>query len=150
MNYNARSPSPNVGFLNTATNVATNAATGIVNTVNDAAESVGNVFTQASNVVGNVVSNVGNTVANVAQNVGGLNAKNIIPVNNAFRANSAGTSASAGGIFGFSWWQVALMVIFITGFVLIAVFYKEIATYFEGVFKPSAPAPATPPMTAGP
>jgi hypothetical protein len=137
MNYNARSPSPNVGFLNTAANVATNAATNVVNTVNNAAESVGNVFTQASNAVGNVVSNVGNTV---------LNSKNIIPVNNAFSGNSAG----ADGIFGFSWWQVALMVIFIAAFVLIAVFYNEIATFFEGVFKPSAPAPATPPMTAGP
>jgi hypothetical protein len=148
MNYNARSPSPNVGFLNTAANVATNAATNVVNTVNNAAESVGNVFTQASNAVGNVVSNVGNTVTNVAQNVSGLSAKNIIPVNNAFTGNSS--SAGTDGIFGFSWWQVALMVIFITGFVLIAVFYKEIATFFEGIFKPSAAAPATPPMTEGP
>ncbi len=146
MNNNARSPSPNVGFLNTAANVATNAATNVVNTVNNAAESVGNVFTQASNAVGNVVSNVGNTVANVGNTV--LNSKNIIPVNNAFSGNSSG--AGTDGIFGFSWWQVALMVIFITGFVLIAVFYKEIATFFEGVFKPSAAAPATPPMTEGP
>ncbi len=139
MNNTVRSPSPNLGFLNTATNVANQA----VNVVNNAAETIGNAATnvanQAVNVVNNAAKNVG--MGNI------LNAKNIIPVNNSYSGNA---NANSDKIFGFSWPQIALMLFLITGFILIAVFYKEIVTFFEGVFKPSAPVPSTPPTTAPP
>jgi hypothetical protein len=157
MNNNIRSPSPNVGFLNTATNAfgqAVNAVGNVadqaVNVVNNAAETIGNVAgnvaNQTTNVFGQVANQAVNVVNNAAKNVGMgniLNAKNIIPVNNSYSSNS-------GDAFGFSWLQIALMAFLIIGFILIAVFYKEITTYFEGVFKPSAPAPAMPPTTAPP
>jgi hypothetical protein len=140
MNNNARSPSPNLGFLNTASNVATNVVNQATNVVNNAAETIGNaagnVFGQAADVVNNAAKNVG--MGNI------LNAKNFIPANNSYGASSQD------GLFGFSWLQIALMAFLITGFILIAVFYKEIVSFLEGVFKLSPPEPVTPPMTAPP
>ncbi len=136
MNNNARSPSPNLDFLNTATNVVNNAAETIGNAASTVANQATNVFGQAADVVNNAAKNVG--MGNI------LNAKNFIPANNSYSASSKD------GLFGFSWLQIALMAFLITGFILIAVFYKEIVSFLEGVFKLSAPEPATPPMTAPP
>ena len=147
MNNNARSPSPNLGFLNTASNVATNVVNQATNVVNNAAETIGNAANTVANQATNVFGQAANVVNNAAKNVGMsniLNAKNIIPVNNSYSASSEG------GLFGFSWLQIALMAFLITGFILIAVFYKEVVSFFEGVFKRSPPEPTTPPTTAPP
>ena len=146
MNNNVRSPSPNIGFLNTATNVVGNVANQAISAVNDAAATIGNVAGTVANQATNVFGQATNVFNNATKNVGMnniLNAKNIIPVNNSYSVNS-------GDIFGFSWWQIALMLFLITGFILIAVFYKEISSFFEDLFKPSGPEPAMPPMTAPP
>jgi hypothetical protein len=133
---NARSPAPNVGFLN------------------NAAANVANVAVNVANAATNVANGAANAVNNVAENI--ANAVNVFnPVANNVKLNNVGilgnnVVGSDDGIFGFSWFQIILMVVLIAIFVLIAVFYNQIITWLEDVFKPEPPTPSTPPMTAPP
>ena len=155
---NARSPAPNVGFLNNAAANAANVATNVANVATNAATNVANVatnvVTNAANVATNVANVATNAVNNVAENIANKvsNAVNVFnPVANNVKANNVGIlGPNTNSESGFSWLSILLIVILVAVFALIAVFYNEIITWLQDVFKPAPPAPATPPMTAPP
>jgi hypothetical protein len=122
---NARSPAPNVGFLNNVANNVANVGNAAVNMANGAAEAIANV------VSNNVPKN--NGLMNVAANV--------------FKANN---TAQGTGLLGFSWTQIFLMAVLFTIFVLIAVFYNEIIGYLDNLFRPSTLVPDKPETNAPP
>ena len=140
---NARSPAPNVGFLNNVANNVVNTANNVgnaaVNMANGAAEAIANTANVVANNVANVVAN------NVPKNNGLLNvAANVFKANNTIQGN---------GFLGFSWMQILLMAILATIFILVAIFYNEIISYLDALFRPSTIAPekpetTEPPMTA--
>jgi hypothetical protein len=122
---NARSPAPNVGFLNNVANNVANVGNAAVNMANGAAEAIANV------VANNVPKN--NGLMNVAANV--------------FKANN---TIQGTGLLGFSWTQIFLMAVLFTIFVLIAVFYNEIIGYLDNLFRPSTLVPDKPETNAPP
>ena len=125
---NARSPTPNVGFLNTMTNTA-------VNAVNNVAEAIENTVT---NNVGNIFK------------TNNFKANNFKANNLNLGFNMGNVKANSGDLFGMSWLQIITSIVVIAIFTLIAIFYNEIITFFEGLVHPSPPTPETPPMTAPP
>ena len=139
---NARSPAPNVGFLNNAVANTMNVAT---NAVNNMAANVGNVATNVVANVGNVATNMGNVAANVF-NTSALK-NNIFKSSNLGVANNSNISS---GLLGFSWFQIVLMVVLIAIFSLVAIFYHQIILFLEDILKPRASEPDSPPMTEPP
>jgi hypothetical protein len=127
---NARSPAPNVGFLNNVANNVANVGNAAVNMANGAAEAIANTANVVANNVANVITN------NVPKNNGLMNvAANVFKANNTIQGTS---------LLGFSWTQIFLMAVLFTIFVLIAVFYNEIIGYLDNLFRPSALVPDKP------
>lgn len=129
---NARSPAPNVGFLNNVANAANNVGNTAINMANDAAEAIANTAANVANVVANNVPK-NNGLMNVAANV--------------FKANN---TVQGTGLLGFSWMQILFMAILATIFILVAVFYNEIISYLDALFRPSTIAPEKPETTEPP
>lgn len=133
---NARSPAPNVGFLNNVANNVANVGNAAVNMANGAAEAIANTANVVANNVANVVAN------NVPKNNGLMNvAANVFKANNTIQGT---------GLLGFSWTQIFLMAVLFTIFVLIAVFYNEIIGYLDNLFRPSTLVPDKPETNAPP
>jgi hypothetical protein len=134
---NVRSPTPNIGLINSVTNTLNNMKNSAINAVN-------NVAASATNVATNVASNAGNT--NIFAN--------IIPSNNGSKMNMV--NSSEGGFFSTFAIIVIVLLLLIAG--LIYYFYNEIVDYINSLFPsddipnpanlPGVPTPL-PPMPDG-